>query len=166
MSHSQSEAPGQRAQRRKRSGKARVLVTLAVLGMAVALWVALTHAAGQDRAKTPKSAPQSQAGKTYVPTREITVDAQTGKVRKPTAEETQELVASLSSMLSKSTDGLTAKTLPDGTRQVTLEGRFAPVAIARPREDGTMEVRCVTSFGEAADFLGLVEAGTDQQQAQ
>lgn len=164
MSNPQSDSPSQRAQKRKRTGKTRVLVPLAVLCMAVGLWAALTHAAGQDRMKTPKPAPAAPAGKTYVPTREITVDKQTGRLRKPTAEETQELVASLSSMLSKSTDDLTARTLPDGTRQVTLEGRFAPVVVARPREDGTTEVRCVSSFDEAADFLGLVEAGAEQQE--
>jgi hypothetical protein len=128
--------------------------------LVVGVGVALSQGAGQDRRKTPKQQPGTN--KTYVPTREITVDQQTGQVRKPTAEETQQLVASLSSMLNPSTDGLTGRTLSDGTRQVTLEGRLAPVAIARPREDGTMEVRCVTSFEEALDFLGLVEAGTAQ----
>jgi hypothetical protein len=155
MSSTRNIAPGRRR-------PSRALVPLAAVILLVGLWVVLTHASGSGRAKTPtQAAPQAQ--KTYVPTREITVDKQTGKARKPTAEETQQLVASLSSMLSKSTDGLTAKTLADGTRQVTLEGRFAPVAIARPRADGSMEVRCVTSFDEAADFLGLVESGSAVQ---
>src|SRR4051812_25867801 len=123
MSKSHSKSHSEDVRRRRRTGVARVLVPLAVVGVSLGLWVAFTQAAGQGRLKTPKAMPpQSQAGKTYVPTREITVDAQPGKVRKPTAEETQELVASLSSMLSKSTDGLAARTLPDGTRQVTLEG--------------------------------------------
>jgi hypothetical protein len=163
MSNSRNRIPPEGMGKPTRSRAARVLAPLAAVVLVVGLWVALTHASGQGRIKTPKAAPQSQAGKTYVPTREITVDKQTGKVRKPTAEETQELVASLSSMLSRSTEGLTARTLPDGARQVTLEGRFAPVAIARPRADGTMEVRCVTSFDEAADFLGLVESGSAAQ---
>lgn len=159
MSNSPSRTTG-----RRRPAPARSLALFAVVVLLVGLWVALTHASGQGRLKSPRPAPQSQSGKTYVATREITVDKQTGKVRKPTAEETQELVASLSSMLNHSTEGLTGRTLPDGTRQVTLEGRFAPVAIARPRADGSMEVRCVTSFGEAADFLGLAEAGSGPQQ--
>jgi len=138
-----------------------VLALLATVTLVAGLWAAFTHASSQERLKTPKAAPQS--AKTYVPTREITIDKQTGKARKPTAQETQELVASLSGMLNHSSEGLAAKTLPDGTRQVTLEGRFAPVAIARPREDGSMEVLCVTSFGEAAEFLGLVESGAQQQ---
>jgi hypothetical protein len=43
---------------------------------------------------------------------------------------------------------------------IELKGAGAPVAIARPRSDGTMEVKCVTSMAEAADFLGLVEDDT------
>ncbi len=38
-----------------------------------------------------------------------------------------------------------------------LDGEAAPVMIARPNADGTTEVLCVTSFEEAAAFLGLVE---------
>jgi hypothetical protein len=164
MSNSRNRIPPEGMGKPTRSRAARVLAPLAAVVLVVGLWVALTHASGQGRLKSPQPAPASQAAaKTYVPTREITVDKQTGKVRKPTAEETQELVASLSSMLSRSTEGLTARTLPDGARQVTLEGRFAPVAIARPRADGTMEVRCVTSFDEAADFLGLVESSSAAQ---
>jgi hypothetical protein len=143
----------------RRKGTARVLAILVGVAI-VAVSVVLINASGQDRRKPQKQ--QSPTTKTYVPTRDITLDQQTGQARKPTAEETQQLVASLSTMLSPSTDGLQAKTLSDGTRQVTLEGRFAPVAIARAKEDGTMEVRCVTSFEEAIDFLGLVEANSAQ----
>jgi energy-converting hydrogenase Eha subunit F len=163
MSNSRNRIPQEATRELRRTRRARVLAPLAAAVLLVGLLVALAHASGQGRNKSPKPAPQSQPAKTYAPTREITVDKQTGKVRKPTAAETQELVATLSSMLSRSTEGLTARTLPDGARQVTLEGRLAPVAIARPRADGTMEVRCVTSFDEAAEFLGLVESSSAAQ---
>jgi hypothetical protein len=147
-----------------RGGKRRLVALLATVTLMLGLGVVFTQASrqGNGRAKTPKAAPQTSDGKTYVATREITVDKQTGKVRKPTTAETQELVATLRQMTSRSTEGLTAKTLPNGTKQVTLEGRFGPVTIARPLADGTMEVRCVTSFEEAADFLGLVDAAQAQ----
>ncbi|HEV3469320.1 MAG TPA: hypothetical protein VG148_08370 [Pyrinomonadaceae bacterium] len=153
MSNSRKRAP--------RGGKRRLVAILAAVILVLGLGVVFTQASrqGNGRAKTPKAAPTVNDGKTYVATREITVDKQTGKVRKPTAEETQELVASLKQLTSRSTEGLTAKTLADGTKQVTLEGRFGPVTIARPRADGTMEIKCVTNFEDAAEFLGLVEAG-------
>lgn len=158
MSNSRNRVP--------RGGKRRLIAILATVTLMLGLGVVFTQASrqGNGRAKTPKAAPQAGDGKTYVATREITVDQQSGKVRKPTASETQELVATLRQMTSRSTEGLTAKTLADGTKQVTLEGRFGPVTIARPRADGTMEVRCVSSFEDAAEFLGLVEAGAEQAQ--
>jgi hypothetical protein len=91
----------------------------------------------------------------YVAERNITVDAKTGKLRKPTPEETKGLVASLKSLTNRSADGLTASTHADGTRQVNLRGRFGNVMIARPNADGTTETKCVTTFEDAAEFLGL-----------
>lgn len=154
-----------------RSGKrpplTRAVTLLAVVALLLCLGVVFTQASrqGDGRAKTPQAAPRPADNKTYVATRDIAVDKQTGRARKPTPEETRELVATLRSMTSRSTEGLKAQTLPSGAKQVTLEGRFAPVALARPREDGSgMEVKCVTTFEDAADFLGLVEAGAEQGQ--
>lgn len=157
MSNSRHASPRDVKRRGKRP--ARLVAILATITLMLGLGVVFTQASrqGGGRIKTPKAAPQS-GGKTYVATREITVDKATGQVRKPSAQETQELVATLSTMLSRSTEGLESKTLPDGTRQVTIAGRFAPVAISRPRADGSMEVKCVESMEEAAEFLGLVEA--------
>jgi hypothetical protein len=156
MSNSRNRIP--------RAGKRLGFALLAAVVLALGVGAAFTQASrqGGDRAKTPKAAPAQNDGKTYVATREITIDKQTGKARKPTAGETQELVEQLRAMTSRSTEGLAAKTHADGTKQVTLEGRFGPVAIARPRADGSMEVKCVTTFDDAAEFLGLVESGTPQ----
>lgn len=111
------------------------------------------------------ASPQSQArpkAKKYMATQEITVDKATGALRRPTATETQELVATLVRMLNTSSEGLDPKTLPNGVVVVDLEGRFAPVMLAKPNPDGTTEVRCVTTFEEATAFLGLVEDPSQQ----
>ena len=108
----------------------------------------------------PDAAPTPQKMKKYISTREITVDKQTGKLRKPNDQELADLVSSLSQMLDRPTDNLQVTTLKNGGQSVELDGAFAPVAIARPPTDGSMEVRCVTSMEEAADFLGLVEDDT------
>jgi hypothetical protein len=100
-------------------------------------------------------------GKKYIATRPITVDAQTGTLRLPTPEETQDLVDTLAAMTNRSTEGLEMTTLANGTKAVNIDGRFQSVMLARPNEDGTSEIRCVTTFEEAAEFLGLVE---DRQQ--
>ena len=108
----------------------------------------------------PNAMPTPQKNKKYKATREITIDKQTGKARLPNDEELVQLVSSLESMLDHPTDNLPVRTFPNGTQMMELDGAFAPVAIARPKADGTMEVKCVTSMEEAADFLGLVEDDT------
>lgn len=105
---------------------------------------------------------QQQQKKKYTATRAIVVDSQSGEVRLPTAQETQELVDSLVALTNRSTEGLQTTTLPNGARAVNLEDRFQSVMLARPNPDGTSETRCVTTFAEAADFLGLVEDKSQQ----
>jgi hypothetical protein len=111
---------------------------------------------------SPTASAQQGRSKKYVATRAITVDRQSGQLRLPTAEETQELVDRLVAMTDRSTDGLQTTALANGTTRVDLQGRFASVMLARPNPDGTSEVRCVNSFAEAADFLGLVEDPSQQ----
>jgi hypothetical protein len=113
---------------------------------------------------SPAASAQQNQGRLrkYTATREITVDNQTGALRMPTAQETQTLVDRLIALTNRSTDGLQTISLPNGAAAVNLDGRFAPVMLARPNPDGTSEVRCVTSFEEAAEFLGLVEDKSQQ----
>ena len=108
----------------------------------------------------PNAVPTPQKIKKYIATRDITVDKQTGKIRKPTDQELTDLVSSLNEMLAQPTGDLPTRTLPNGGQVIELDGAYAPVAIARPRADGSMEVKCVTSMEEAAEFLGLVEDDT------
>jgi hypothetical protein len=100
-------------------------------------------------------------GKKYVATRDITVDKQTGQLRKPTVEETEALVAQLTAMTNQSTEGLQEISGANGVF-VGLQDRFQSVVLARPSADGTSELRCVTTFAEAAEFLGLVEDAGQQ----
>lgn len=100
----------------------------------------------------------------YVAEEKIILDAKTGKLRMPTPEEVSEMIDSLRSLTNRSTEGLAAKTHPNGTRQVNLKGRFNSVVVARPRADGTMETRCVTTLDEATAFLSL-RPETDAEKA-
>jgi len=126
------------------------LLAAAVLGAAlVALW-------------SPAASAQQGRAKKYIATRAITVDQQSGQLRLPTAEETQALVDRLVAMTNRSTDGLQTTALANGTMRVDLQGRFESVMLARPNPDGTSDVRCVNTFTEAADFLGLVEDPSQQ----
>lgn len=146
---------------RKPSTKLRIIALITVvLALAGLSTIVLSQDKGSGRRKTPKQAPSTR--KSYVATKEIIFDQSTQALRKPTTEETNTLVAQISSLTNHSTEGLTARTLPNGTKQITVEGRFGGVALGRARADGTTEVRCVTSMEEAIDFLGLQEANPVQ----
>jgi len=126
--------------------------------LAAALSLALVFAWSQ----AASAQDNQRRSKKYVATRSITIDTQTGTLRLPTPQETQELVDSLVEMTNRSMDGLQVRTLANGTKSVDIDGRFQSVMLARPSEDGTWEMKCVTTFDEATEFLGIVEDKTQQ----
>src|SRR5262245_29542759 len=105
---------------------------------------------------------QQRQNKKYVATRAITIDAQTGELRVPNAQETKELVDSLLTLTNRSTEALQATTMPNGARAVNLEDRFQSGMLVRPNPHGTSEICLATTLEEAAECLGLVEE-KDQQ---
>jgi hypothetical protein len=104
-----------------------------------------------------KANPAPQSKKRYVATQEIIRDQSTGRLRKPTVEETQALVDQVTAFTNRSSEGLTAVALPKGGEKVDLQGRFNGVTLGRANADGSTEIRCVMTMEEAADFLGFVE---------
>lgn len=126
-----------------------VILTLVVLALAVGTF---TFSRSTTQAN---SSPQSK--KKYVATEEVVLDQATGRLRKPTVEETQAIVDQVTALTNRSSEGLISLQQPDGSTKVGLEGRYSGVTLGRANADGTTEVRCVMSMEEAADFLGLVE---------
>ena len=112
---------------------------------------------------TVTAAPQDQAEKKpgqkkYKATRPIAIDKETGAARMPTEPEVEALVATLSTLTNRPADGLAETAGSAGAITVDLAGGFAGVLLARANADGTYETRCVFTFEEGAEFLGLVEA--------
>lgn len=101
-----------------------------------------------------KSSNASQ--KKYKATREFVVDKQTGQKRLPTQEEIDEVVANLSQLANRP-ENLPPSEGAAGAEVVDLEGGYNGVVLARPGADGGYETKCVFTFEEGADFLGLVE---------
>lgn len=139
-------SPGQ-VKRRRRLSPSRVVASLAVFVLLVGVWTMVNS----------QSAQQGKRGKKYVAAQEIIFDKASGKLRKPTAEETQVMVDQVSALTNRSSDGLTVTTQPNGMKMMNAEGRFSGVVLGRANADGTTEVRCVFSMEEAAEFLGLEE---------
>ena len=136
----------------------RHLLRMTRLLAAIVMLVATTSLAFSQSAPAP-----ARKGKKYIATKEIVLDAATGKLRKPTVEETQALVDQISALTNRSTEGLTAIRHQNGMKSMSLQGRFSGVILGRANEDGTTEVRCVMTLEEAIDFLGLEEDTTPQQ---
>jgi hypothetical protein len=151
------KAPSGRVTRPKNSrrtaiSRTRIGVALSAIAVALAIGtIALSRTSTQAQKKG------------YVATREIILDKATGKLRKPTAQETEEMVAQLKSLTNRSTEDLTQVQHANGMVSMDLKGRFGGVVLGRANADGTTEVRCVFTMEEAEEFLGLV-ASTSQDQ--
>jgi hypothetical protein len=122
------------------------LVIVAGLAAAVSLGVFLMSGAKSSDA----------AQKRYKATREIVVDRQTGQRRMPTQEEVDQTVANLSELANRPEDLPETQGVGDAI-VVDLAGGYGGVMLARPTEDGNWETRCVFTFEEGTDFLGIVE---------
>lgn len=103
---------------------------------------------------------EKQKAKKYRATRNFVVDKVTGEARKPTDAELEQVLESLEKLANTSLEGLEEYPLEGGGYGVDLQGRFQGVFLARPKSDGTLEVRCVFTFEEGLEFLGIVEDTT------
>jgi hypothetical protein len=113
-------------------------------------------AARQTRLRRPQAQRSAPAdGRVWVGDLPIQFDKATRTRRRPTKQEAGQLVTWLRQALDRSGRGLASTEKEDGTRQVTVQGRFGGVVVARALPDGTMETRCVSTFEEATAFLGL-----------
>jgi len=94
--------------------------------------------------------------KKYKATREIVIDKETGQRRMPTQEEIDEVVVNLSQLANRP-ENLSSTESAGGGELVDLGGGYNGVLVGRPADDGSFETRCVFTFEEGAEFLGLVE---------
>ena len=100
--------------------------------------------------------------KRFRATRDLIIDETTGTPRKPTERELDELLSTLEKLANTSTEGLQEYPLENGGYGMDLQGRFQGVFLSRPKPDGNLEIKCVFTFEEGLEFLGVVEesAGT------
>jgi hypothetical protein len=132
-----------------------ILASAAMVAVVVgALLSSRTARAQQDAITTPAPSPGQDTTIQFA-NQEITIDSQTGRLRKPTVEEARALVETLTGMTNRSAKGLQVERDANGGRRVDLQGRFQSVMVGKPNADGTTETRCVHNMQEAAAFLGL-----------
>jgi hypothetical protein len=141
----------------------RVFRAWPLLAAAVAFaWASPAAAQGQGNEKKPKKvkshheetddpataedAPAHKGMQAYV-------DADGGRLRKPTAAEEQTLAEELAKLVNDSHEGLTAVSGPDGTVMVDLEERFMNVSIATRGSQGELTLDCASNLRQALELL-------------
>lgn len=88
-------------------------------------------------------------------------DPETGALVKAPEIPGKALSPGLQRRVSRSTEGLAAKTLRDGTETLDLQGRFLVLSVAKRQADGTFATSCVHS-AEAAAAAMTAEPDTAQ----
>ena len=149
-----------RAEFKKNSAPLSKRASLILLGVVVISGFAISLVGvGSSKGVTASSNPSliQVTQKRYKATRAIVVDKQTGQLRMPTKQEIDESVLSLATLAKRSDEGLKQTATANGAVAVDLDGGFGGVVLARPNGDGTWETKCVFTFEEGAEFLGLVE---------
>jgi hypothetical protein len=134
------------------SGALRLLAAVVVLMTAAPLSASagITTSAEQGRASAPGQQKKFRATRPIVPAGEA------GQWRLPTVEEVAQLVDHLATVTSRP-ESLPETAAVGNAVAVELDGGFNGVILARPGDDGALETRCVFTFDEGLEFLGLVE---------
>jgi hypothetical protein len=148
-----------------RKAPPRMWLVTTILGTAVILAIVAGAIASSKTTRTKQAnvqvqSPNGTAGDDNDTTvqfanQKITIDSQTGKLRKPTVDEARALVETITGLTNRSTKGLQIEEAANGMKKVDLQGRFQTVVLAKPNPDGTNEIRCVSTAKEAAEFLGI-----------
>lgn len=107
------------------------------------------------QAPARRTATEAASREKWVGTRAILRDQATGKLRKPTAAETEQLVKTIRQLAARPS----VRTEAAPSSGVAEEGK-QQIIVARATEEGSMETLCVQTFEEAATFLGLVQEPT------
>jgi hypothetical protein len=97
-------------------------------------------------------------------------DPETGELGPPPATipaeagiPTARLSAATRQKLNRSSEGLQARTLPDGTRLIDLQGRFQNFSVATLDEHGEAHLNCSHSVDDIEQTLEEAPARTDEQ---
>ena len=135
---------------------------VANLAIAVILTAGLAISASAQTAhinKSKKSA-QVEGDQNGVdrPGQKAAVDAQTGKLRQPTAAEMKELSEGTKKMLTPSKPTMVTQHA-DGTLSMELNEEYLDVSVVTINPDGTLKMSCVKGMSKANDIVNATKMG-------
>ncbi len=128
---------------------------LAALGLATA--AALSLAAPSFAGEKPAAPKGHGAGNGLM----AAIDPATGKLRQPTAAESQALAAGVQSMFSP-LEALQAKMTADGTMSVNLGTSFLNISVAQVGPDGAIHEVCVDNAAAASTLVNAAPVFEDK----
>lgn len=144
----------------------RTLIVLGVVGVcslpAMAKVTIVNSSPRVEQTAPVTRGPVSEAASrdNWVGTRAIVRDVKTGKLRKPTATETRDMVKTIKQLTARPTVRTESTSRHGGVSEVAP----AQVVVARATEEGGMETLCVQTFEEAAEFLGLKQQNNENNE--
>jgi hypothetical protein len=124
------------------------------IGLAAAISMPAGRRVSAQQTNSAEDASVTLAG------RKIRIDKNTGKLRDLSPQEARELVATLTAMTSRLEQPIADA--PGGWSLDQLQG-FDHVLVGRPNDDGSVEVRCVSSLEEAVSFLSQTPKSSDKE---
>ena len=138
--------------------RAALVILLGVISAISVVVISLAVAGSSNGVAASMNPAHAQVNKKrYKATRPLVVDQQTGQLRMPTKQEINESLQNLATLAKRESEGLQQSSVASGGVVVDLDGGFGGVMLARPNADGSWETRCVFTFEEGVEFLGLVE---------
>lgn len=156
---------------------------LTILAMGALLLLAGTATAGEEGAATPAkdeeavAASQQEAAGTEAQADDAAAempeglsamrvyrDPETGELtHQPPPGLARGLSEEMRRRVSRSSEGLRARTLPDGTNVLNLQGRFLALSVAKRTADGKVVTDCVTGTEKAEAFFDSESRNEEDQ---
>jgi hypothetical protein len=132
-------------------------VRLAMLGIGLA--GAMTMMPSGDVRVSAQEGNRSEDAAVKLAGRKVRIDKNTGRLRDLSQQEARELVATLTSMTTRTERPATTS---GGSSVVRMDG-FDHVLVGRPNENGTTDVLCANSLEEAVAFLAQQPASSGKE---
>jgi hypothetical protein len=142
---------------RPRKGKSRVLISgiAALMVVAIASIAFLSSRTAEAQRQRIEEQVDNNDVSIQFASQEITIDARTGKLRRPTVEEARAIVNTLTKLTKRSSEDLHVETTSRGSK-VDLQDGFQSVILAKPDPaNGRYDVECFNNAEAGAAFLGI-----------
>jgi hypothetical protein len=130
-----------------------VLLVMVVLAFGAGTTI-LGQTAETERSKTKKGKSVEASGSASSWSQQAAVDLQTGKLRQPSQDESQQMAEEMRKKYDRSPEKLTVIQMVGGAEVVQLTDDYMDVAVVKLNPDGTLTTSCVQGMKSADKLVG------------